>query len=355
MKRYCILIIFLISISIFSESTYSQKFNQLTIDENLAAKYLSSLPGTERRLNAFGNFRYNLLLTCDENFTRIINSQFKENWIKNEINNESYWLFSVLDAKTGTVDLLKIDYQKYTPVSFLNNDTLVLKLNDENKYIGCCYSDFTQFSLDKAKERLLTSIPSNYNNSFRFKVNTSFDKMILLKEDKLESLNIYIFQEDSLIVKVIESDVFFRDWKFLDFFWVDDEHILFFLSQPIERGINYCQKIYNIQNDKIIDLIIPDKDYQMDDYYNGFCLVRTGKEPPAYIYKLDLINDSIALSIDSMIEVEQEIGEPLYELGFVTESTIARITNIEGEKGFFSLILNLRRNNYLQIKISEPH
>lgn len=352
MSNYFKSILFFVSIFISLKSTYSQEFDQLLVGEDLLAKYLSSFPGTERRLNSFGNFRYNLLLTCDNNHARVRNSQYEKNWIQNGINNKIFKLFTILDTKTGTIDFLNIDYNNYTPVSFLNNDTLVLKLNGENKFMGFCYSDCTYFYLNKNIEQLLYHVPLNDNYNFRFKINTSREKMILFNEKNLEQLKIYTFHQGDLIIKKIDSDVYFGDWKFLDFFWIDNDHILLFLAKPAESGIKYIQKIYNIQNGKIINLIINEKGYQVDDYYNGYCLVRTGKEPPAYIYKLDLINDSVALSFDSMIEVEQELSEPLYELGFVSERTIARITNIEGEKGFISLPLNLKSVNFLKFKIT---
>jgi len=343
----------LITICIFSESIYSQEFRQLIIEDNLATEYLSHIPRNERRLNAFGNFRYNLLLSYDENSTRVENRQY--NWIKSDIDKETYWLFSVLEAEKGTINFLNMDLHKFYPISFLNDDTLILKHNDADKYIGYRFSDSTFVDLNKNLEKLLFYIPSDYYFKYRFKINNSNDKMLLFKEDDLITLKVFIVQNDDVVVRDIVTDVYFVDWKFLDFFWIDNENILLFLTKPVDRGISYSQKIFNISNDKIINLPNPGKGYQIDDYCNGYCLIRTGKKPQAYVYKLEFVKGCPTLCASYQIEVKEEIYNPLFEIGFVSKSTLARITNIEAEKGFFSILLNLNSNMPLQMEISELH
>ncbi|MBI4645972.1 MAG: hypothetical protein HY738_05090 [Bacteroidia bacterium] len=169
------------------------------------------------------------------------------------------------------------------------------------------------------------------------------------KEEELDFFKIYIFENNVLLERKIESDHYCKSWKFLDVSWIDNDNLLLFLAKPIERGITYDQKVYN----KIINLILPKKNYIFDDYYNGFCLIRTGGSPPAYIYKLYLDQGKVYLKKSHQINAETGVNNPLYELGFVSKSKIARITNVEAEKGFFSLFLNMTQNNYLQFDIQE--
>ena len=346
----------LLSILIFVilfTGAHSQNFKQIVIKKDSIATYIAEI-STTRRLNAFGNFRYNLFLTVAENTDKEKDDKYRNYYVSPFKEGNNFGLFTLLDTETGKFEFLNINYKNYLPISFLNNDTLVIKLKTENAFKGYRVSDQTIVTLLTNIQELLNKVPEYYEN-YRFKVNNAHEKMVLLseKEEELDFLKIYFFENNVLLERKIESKYYCKSWKFLDISWIDNDNLLLFLAKPMEKGIEFSQKIYNIREDKITDLILPKKDYILDDYYNGFCLIRTEGTPPAYIYRLCIDHGKAIFRKSHQINAEIGINNPLYELGFVSESKIARITDVEAEKGFFSIFLNLEHNNYLKIEISE--
>ena len=139
----------------------------------------------------------------------------------------------------------------------------------------------------------------------------------------------------------IVNNQYFKTWDCLDICWIDNDNLLLFLVKAAINGPLYCQKIYNIRKDRIIDFSLPKGDYSLDDYYDGHCIIRKFNDPPALIYRLSIQNEKTTLIKTHQINTPTSKNDPLYELGFVSKNKIAIITNIEAEKGIFSLWLNL--------------
>ena len=153
-------------------------------------------------------------------------------------------------------------------------------------------------------------------------------------------------------MKKIDNSKIYKQYGVIDIKWIDNDNLLLFLLKASQYEPTSCQKVYNIKTENMTDIKLADKIFDMTDYNNGYCLYQKSRTI-AYIYKMDLKEEKIVLSKRYLITANDIPNDPLFGLGFISKDKIARITYIEGEKGFFDYTLNLKGNCRIKMEIKE--
>lgn len=364
MKRNYLFLYFIVFVYCFNITSKlsSQNFNQLLIDNDSVENNIRPIPGTLMRLDAFGNFKYNLFLLDSKNIKRVKYGELSGNlgstkliwdYVINYPEEDMLLFFPVLNTELGKFMFLKIDYQKYLPIAFMNDDTLIVRSKSNKKFMGYRMSDNNIVILPNKLNMLLQKIPDFYKD-YRYKVNNSLDKIVLTSDKDNESkyFKIIYIEKDSIIIKKVDNSKIYKLYGVNDIKWIDKDNLLLFLLKAGRYEPTSCQKVYNVKTENIIDIKLADKNFDMTDYNNGYCLYQKSKTT-AYIYKMVLKEGKIILSKRYQITANDIPNDPLFGLGFISKDKIARITYIEGEIGFFDYTLNLKGNCRIKMDIKE--
>jgi len=316
-KHFYILIV--CALLLFTYSSKAQSFEELEIKDKSTS---FDLPLELIQFDIYGHFNYSLY-----------------GYRKNE--SENSWIFKTLCAESGNMEVLNID-SKYSPISFINNDTLLVKNLDNHKFSGIRMSDKKICVVDK---KLFDALENNsYQPSIhRIKINRSYLCAAILNKQNLE-LN--VFKYTNGIRREINLTSFLKEWKCTDFFWVDNDHLLITLTKSNRKGndLEYRQKIYNILTNTIEDIQLTKRTNQIEDYNNGFCIIRTLKsKPPFIIYEVKTKGNELKFSKIASINVKSEDLLYIGNLEFISTNKIIRTNNTIGDKGV--LVLNFNSND----------
>lgn len=245
------------------------------------------------------------------------------------------WNFKILCSANGKLESLNID-SIYRPLSFLNNDTLIVKNLNTNVFLGIRMSDKKQCNIDdKIFQALEFYNPANQ----RIKINSDYSYSAILDKQNFEmSLLKY---ENNVNVKLIRLTPILDTWKCSDFYWIDKEHLLLNLLRPnpVGNDLQYSQKVYNTITNKIEEFQLPNKKYQLEDFNNGYCIVRTLKSQPVFIiYKIDKKDNAFKFFNVATIKIKENDLQYIGNLEFIANNKIIQSNNVIGDKGL--LVLN---------------
>jgi hypothetical protein len=316
-----------------SNAVYSQDFEILKIKEN--DKYANNLLFR----NIFGTFNKTLLFR---------NQAYSPNGTKFPRMDNKYYILDADANKINDVDFLD---SNYLPLAFLNNDTLILKTVQENNWLFFSISQKKYINdIPKKLKVLLENIPHDINrNKYICKFTEMQDAMVVCSDEYNTPSNftIYRYNYDSVVKQVYDISYFCKYYVIVNVYWVDANNLLFILFSPIKES-KYC--LYNVKNQKITELKLPEKYAELDDYYNGLFLMRVWSKPyKAAIYDFDI--KTLKFTLKHKIYAETKEYNPLYRLGFVSPAKIARMTTSAAVFTEFEIYLN-QMQNLIDIKIT---
>lgn len=239
------------------------------------------------------------------------------------------WKYKTLCSTNGKLESLNID-SIYMPVSFLNNDTLIVKNLNTNIFSGIRMSDKKLCNID---EKIFKALKFYNPAIHRIKINNDYSYSAML--DK-QSFEINLFKYDDTEVIKISLTPLLDKWKCSDFYWIEDKYLLLNLLRPSRYGndLEHCQKVYNTTTNKIEDVQLPKKNYQLEDYNNGYCIVRTLKSQPVFIiYKILRQKNMFEFLNFASINIKKENLQDIGNLEFIAYNKIIQSSNVIGDKG----------------------
>ena len=138
--------------------------------------------------------------------------------------------------------------------------------------------------------------------------------------------------------KEFNFDEFCNSCAIVNAYWVTSNHLLMNLFNSETQTHTHC--FYNIMNDKIDRISFPDNGRILDDSYGNYCLVSFPSSTPyqAAIYEMDVM--SMEFTMRHKIYAKRTDDNPVYRLGFVFPSKIARMTIVDFDFTSFSPFLN---------------
>jgi hypothetical protein len=337
---------------LLSATLKSQDFKQLKVVKDSIEEYHSLL--TLSNFEAFGKNQNLLFAYIDER--RIHDFEIK-NPVKFIDSNGKAWQFSIFNTETGKVNFLTNKINGCVPISFLNNESLILRDTNNNSFIN--FNIFSQ-KINKVEvkvETILKNLPTDFVY-YIFKFNKNNNKFALIKRNDIDNLFIYYFQDGSLTKKEINPDKYLNSWNCNDVFWVDDENLLLFLVRINKQGndLEFSQAIYNINYDSVVFLTMPKNCYAIEDFYNGQCIFREKKDKRSFvIYRLDISNNHYQFNPTYLIDTDSEPNDFIPHLGFISQDRIGFTTAVNGERGIVVLSMNIRKgyNDYCKLEFKK--
>jgi hypothetical protein len=313
------IILFYILLTLVATNIFGQRYQQLEIVEDSVSSFLSS--HEMLLLDAFGRFKYALYTSKDIGKAEIINTE------------------------TGRVSILQLDYKNYSPVSFINNDTILLRSKKGNNYLGYKVSTRQLCSVNSDITNVLQAMPANFSD-YRYKVNKQHSKLAVLKRDQIDNnFSIFFLEKNRITERKLATQRYFKTWHPADFFWLDDNYLLISVVKAEQNGsFKYEEKIYDFKNDIIANIKLPANSFQIDDVNDGNCIVETVNGNPQFIiYKVKIEKGQLIFFPTHYITANTKSGTQEAHIGFLSNNKIAQTTNIEGEKGTLQLSLSLKK------------
>lgn len=336
--KYCVFALILL---FGIRSAKSQGLSRLKIVESSVTCYLSM--SQMFHIDIFGRYRYALYVSKDIN--NLKPGPYASH-IMSLKSTDSSCLFSTIDTKTGQVQILPLNSPAYFPISFVNNDTLLVLRKSDNIIMGYKVSDKTVCNVSLNKLVIFQNVKFDVLNN-NYKMNKDFNRVAILNHDRRQYLNILSIQANIPIKKTLQSTTYFKTWKCSDFFWLDDDNLILLLMRfnKTLNDVEYSQKIYNVKSDKFVNLKLPENSLMIDDFYNGLCLVRTMKtKKPFLIYSIKAHRDFVKLTpIYSIVGMGVKTDIPT-SVAFISNAKIIQTTDVIGETGILRLSLNFKMN-----------
>lgn len=301
-NKFLLFILFLFILN----NSYSQSFEFLKIDdEKDYGKHLLFR-------NVFGTYEKAVLF----NSQAYVKKDFSG--LKN--------IYYVLDVPLNSIKDFTLD-TSYLPLSFLNNDTIVLRnIQNENHILYSFSQKKFIYDIDKSLCMLLRLVPKGIDSGYYLcKFNAERNRLFFIKPEfnsKYKSSFIlcnYNISKDTIEQQTIDLNNFNKTHMINNIFWVDSSRLLIHLFHPQMKEI-CC--IYQIDNKKITVLKLPDNMF-FEDYCNGYCILAAVNGYNAGIYHFDVNKSQFVLK--HRIVSEGGKNDYLDILGFVSPSKIARM------------------------------
>ncbi len=254
--------------------------------------------------------------------------------------------YYVLDSDSNKIDDISFRDSNYVPLAFLNNDTIVLKFSPKNEWIFFSKSQNKYIDeVPKSLKAFLEIIPPGIDeNKYVIKFEKSLDKMLLFENSYTPILGIYNYNKCKGVVEKQDFNIgkFCKDCAILNAYWINSTQLILVLFNSETQLYNYCS--YDIVNNQIVKMDFFDKDCLLDDVFGNYCLVRIIDSKPyqAAIYEIDIKSMKFILKYQIFAKVSDY--NPLYRLGFVSPSKIARMTTSEFDYTSFEPYLNQIKN-----------
>ncbi len=328
-RNYLCIMMFLF----FSNSLNSQSFENLKMEED--KKYESHLLFR----NTFGTFNSTLL---------VFNQQFS--YLYPGIKDKYY----VLYADSSKINDLSFQDSNYLPLAFLNNDTIVLKSKQYNDWIFFSVSKNEYIkNIPENLKALLEKIPPRIDRDEYFcKFEKSLDKMILFSTFYSPVFEIYSYNYDSNIVEKKEFNIekICKYCAILNAYWINSNQLILVLFN--NRTEAYTYYFYNVTNNKTVKMDFFNDYCFLDDYFDNYCIVSFSDSRPyqAGIYFIDINTMKLHQKYKIFANINQ--FNPLYRLGFISPTKIARMTTTSADFASFEPYLNYIKN-LIDIRIEQ--
>jgi hypothetical protein len=330
----------------------SQDFKQLKVVEDSIEEYHSLR--TLLNLEAFGKNQNLLFAYIDERR----NNDFEiKDPVKFIDSNGKTWQFSIYNTETGKVSFFTEKFNGYVPISFLNNELLILRDTKNNSFINFNIINHNVYEIEGKLETMLKYLPKNYVY-YMYKFNENKNKLAVIKRNDIDNIFIYFFQGGLLTKREISPDKYLNSWNCNEVFWLDDENLLLCLVRVNKHGndIEFSQAVYNINYDKVMFLTIPKNCYALEDFYDGQCIFRSKMDNPSFeIYRLNISNNQYQFNPTHLIYTDTNPNDFIPHLGFISYDRIGFTTSVDGERGIISLSMNIRKgyNGYCKLEIKK--
>lgn len=330
--------------------TISQDFVQLSLPQDSLFYFLSK--HDIRLIETFGRNKNALLISKQG----ISNYNKYSPYIATATNNKDTLVYFVLNTSENKIEALSVDVFDYYPIGFINDDTLLYIKEAQNNRIRAFGYSLTQnaiYPLDNDFAQSITKLPCflRYQNQ---KFSSDLSKTAFIDRDNDNNIIVLELDRENIEKHKINPEFYLTNSLCIDFFWLDNTHLLLLLVRDVVNDIEYSQLVININTEEIItNIVIPENFNSLHDLCKGLAILGglDNNMPKHLICETHIYGDTLFFEPKYTIINTNEHFNHIGYLKFISSRVIARSITFEAERERIQIFNNFSLPTHPRFKI----